>query len=211
MKTKKRKVNQFNIVVIGVGGQGILTLMNVIAEAALAQGYDVKTSELHGLAQRGGSVPCQIKLGKNIHSSLIKQGNADLIIAMEPLEALRACYFASKENNTVFVINTTPLLPLSVSVCGEKYPSLEEIVKKLKLFSEKVISVNASEQVKRETGNTLLTNIYLLGYVSRNNLIPIERKFLLEGMKQVIPKKYLKLNIKMFELAERSDETFQNM
>ena len=85
-------MKDFDIVLTGVGGQGIITLQKIISEAAIKQGYDVKASELHGLAQRGGHIECHVRIGKKIYSSLVRQGNADLIIALEPLEGMRATY-----------------------------------------------------------------------------------------------------------------------
>ncbi len=198
-------MKEFNMVIIGVGGQGIITLMRVIYEAALRQGYDIKTSELHGLAQRGGSVPCHIRFGKKIYSPLVMQGEAHLIIGLEPLEALRAAYFGSKENKTTFLVDNCPIIPLSVPILKLKYPSLKEIFENLKEFSAKVIVVNASEVVKKEVGSTIPKNIYMLGYAYANNLIPLKKEFLLEGIEEIVPKRYLDLNKRVFELGMKKD------
>jgi len=198
-------MKEFNMVIIGVGGQGIITLMRVISEAAMRKGYDVKTSELHGLAQRGGSVPCHIRFGKKIYSPLVMQGEAHLIIGLEPLEALRAAYFGSKENKTTFLVDNSPIIPLSVPILKLKYPSLKEIFENLKEFSAKVIVVNASEIVKKEVGSTIPKNIYMLGYAYANNLIPLKKEFLLEGIEEIVPKRYLDLNKRVFELGMKKD------
>ena len=92
----KIKINEFNIVVTGTGGQGLITLLKIISEAALSEGYDLAASELHGLSQRGGSVEVHFRFGEEIYSPLVKQGGANLIISLEALEALRACYYSSK-------------------------------------------------------------------------------------------------------------------
>jgi len=194
-------MKEFNMIIVGVGGQGILTLMKVIAESALKQGYDVKTSELHGLAQRGGSIPCHVRFGKKIHSPLVMEGKADLIIALEPLEALRASIFGSRENNTTFLINNYRMIPLSVPIIKAKYPSLRKIVEDLKYFSTKVIVVNASDIVKRETGNIVSTNIYMLGYALLRKLIPLKKRSLMKGIEEIIPKRYLEVNKRIFELG----------
>lgn len=194
-------MKEFNMIVVGVGGQGIITFMRIIAESALKQSYDVKTSELHGLAQRGGSVPCHIRFGKKIYSPLVMEGKAHLIIALEPMEALRTSYFGSRENETTFLVNNYRIIPLSVPIIKEKYPSLRKIVEDLKYFSTKVILVNASDIVKRETGNIVSTNIYMLGYALWRKLIPLKKKFVLQGIKEIIPKKYLEVNKRIFELG----------
>jgi indolepyruvate ferredoxin oxidoreductase beta subunit len=196
-------MKEFNIVITGIGGQGVLTLANIISEAALKQGYDVKGSELHGLAQRGGTIPCHVRFGKKMYSPLVLEGEADLVIALEPLEALRACYYGSKESKTVFLIDSYRAIPLSVSVLGQKYPSLKEISKLLKPFSKKAIVLNASKAVRRETGDIIATNICLLGYANSKKLIPIKKKFLLWGIREIVPEKYFETNKRIFELGSR--------
>lgn len=194
-------MKEFNIVVIGVGGQGLLTLAGIISEAALKQGYDVKMSELHGLSQRGGSVPCQVRFGEKIYSSLIKPGRADLIIALEPLEALRAAKFASAKKTTI-IMNIHKTEPVSVLVSGEKYPSVADVKKELKDFVKDVIDVDATAKALKETGIAVTANIYLLGIASARGLIPINKDNLLEAIKDTVPPKYFEMNKKIFELAK---------
>jgi len=194
-------MKEFNMIVVGVGGQGVLTLGIIIAEAALKQGYDVRTTELHGLAQRGGSIPFHIRFGKKMYTPLVLEGEADLIVSLEPLEALRACYYGSKQHKTKFLIDNDPVVPLSCSVLGDKYPLIEEIETNLKNFSEKVIILNASEIVKKETGNDIAANIFLLGYAIANKLIPLKEKYIFQAMQEVAPK-YFEINKKIFELGK---------
>ena len=199
-------MKEFNIVIAGTGGQGVLTLMRIIADSALRQGYDVKTSELHGLAQRGGPIPCHIRFGEKIYSPIVMEGEAHLIIALEPLEALRSSYYGSKENKTTILVNNYSIIPLSVFVAKEIYPSLDEIVDTLKNFSKTVITLNASGIVKETVGTVTPTNIYMLGYVVSKGLIPLEKKFVLEGIEENVPKKFLEVNKKVFELGFSGDE-----
>lgn len=199
----ERMIKEFNIVIAGIGGQGSITLAYVLAQAAFLQDYGVKTSELHGLAQRYGSVPCHVRFGEKIYSSVIMEGEANLVIGLEPLEAVRACYYGSKESKTVFVIDTKRIFPLSVQVCKEPYPSLAKIEKILKGFGERVFLVKASEAVRKITGSFVAANIYLLGFSCAKNLIPLEREFILEGMKKVFPEKLFELNKKVFEEGEK--------
>ena len=199
-------MKEFNIVIAGTGGQGVLTLMRIIAESALRQGYDVKTSELHGLAQRGGPIPCHIRFGEKIYSPIVMEGEAHLIIALEPLEALRSSYYGSKENKTVFLVNNYSIIPLSVFVAKEVYPSLDEIVDTLGQFSTRVITLNASGIVKEAVGTVTPTNIYMLGYAVSKGLILLEKKFVLEGIEENVPKKFLEVNKKVFELGFSGDE-----
>jgi indolepyruvate ferredoxin oxidoreductase beta subunit len=195
-----KNAREFNVAVMGVGGQGLLTIGEIIAEAALKQGYDVKMSELHGLSQRGGSVACQVRFGEKIYSSLVKPGQADLIIALEPLEALRATKFASKK--TAMIMNTQKAEPVSLLVLGEKYPSIDEVKKELGSFAKEIIAVNATEVAIRETGTAVTSNIYMLGIASARNLLPIKRELLLESLKETVPPKYFDMNKKIFELGK---------
>ncbi|MEM5778378.1 MAG: indolepyruvate oxidoreductase subunit beta [Candidatus Aenigmatarchaeota archaeon] len=194
-------MKEFNIVLTGVGGQGILTLGIIIAEAALKQGYDVRTTELHGLAQRGGSIPVHVRFGKKMYTPLVLEGEANLIVSLEPLEGLRFCYYGSKKHKTIFLIDNDPVIPLSCSILGEKYPSIEEIKNNLKDFSEKVIVLNASEIVKKETGSDIAANIYLLGYAVSKKLIPLKEKFIIQAMQEIAPK-YFEINKKIFDLGK---------
>jgi indolepyruvate ferredoxin oxidoreductase beta subunit len=194
-------MNEFNVVLTGVGGQGILTLGNIIAYAALYEGYDVKTTELHGLAQRGGSIPFQIRFGKKIYSALIMEGDADLIISHEPLEALRACYYASKEKGTKIVFDDKVLTPVTVSVLGEKYPSIDGMKKALEDFCSEIIVLSASEIVKKETGSEITSNVFMLGYVVGKKLLPLKPENVLKAIEKIVPPKYFDLNKKIFEMG----------
>ncbi|MCS7105978.1 MAG: indolepyruvate oxidoreductase subunit beta [Candidatus Aenigmarchaeota archaeon] len=193
-------MREFNLIITGVGGQGSLTLALVIAEAALAEGYDVKTSELHGLSQRGGVIPCHVRFGKKIYSPIVRAGKADLIIALEPLEALRVHIYGSK-GKTVFLIDSERIIPISSSVLGENYPSNEEIKNILREFSSKVFFIDASKTLKKEFGSVIGTNIFMLGVASCSNLLPLKKESLFEGMKRVLPEKYFGMNKEIFEMG----------
>jgi indolepyruvate ferredoxin oxidoreductase beta subunit len=194
-------MKEFNVIVTGVGGQGALTLGMIIAEAALKQGYDVRTTELHGLAQRGGSIPIHIRFGEKMYTPLVLEGEADLIIALEPLEALRTTYFGSKKQKTLFIIDNYKIPPITVSAFGERYPSMDDIVSNIKSFSEKVIILNASDIVEKETGSILTSNIFILGYAISKGFLPLKEKFVLEAMSEIVPHKYFELNKKVFEMG----------
>ncbi|MBZ9578452.1 indolepyruvate oxidoreductase subunit beta [Patescibacteria group bacterium] len=185
----------FNLFINGVGGQGILTLLQIIAEAALMERYDVKTSELHGLSQRGGSVEVHLRFGKTIYSPLVSQGGADLIISLEAQESLRGCHFASKE--TIFLVND-----FFIPIPNRKIKDKKEILKEIKKFSQKIIFIPASEICQKGVGAKITAGIFLLSYASVNNLIPLKPHAISKAIKKVIPKKYLDLNLKTFKLAK---------
>jgi indolepyruvate ferredoxin oxidoreductase beta subunit len=178
-----------------------MTLGTIIAEAALKQGYDVRTTEVHGLAQRGGSIPLHIRFGEKMYTPLILEGEANLIIALEPLEALRTTYFGSKKHKTIFLIDNYKLNPITVSVLGEKYPKIENIVKHIKPFAGQIIIINASDVVKKRIGSILTSNIFILGYAISKELLPLKKKFVLEAIEENVPKRYIETNKRVFELG----------
>jgi len=188
--------NSFNIVMVGVGGQGLITITKILAQAALNQKLDVKSSELHGLSQRGGSVETSLRFGKKIYSPLIKQGGADLIISLEVQEALKSCYYASKESKSLFLVNDF-LKPIP----GESAPPKKKILKVLERFSKKVILIEANTLCKEKIGKAVLAGVFMISLASFKNLIPLEAQSVLKAIKKQIPEKYLELNLKTFKLA----------
>jgi len=188
-------VNQFNMIIVGTGGQGQITLLQILAEAAFLEGKEIKTSELHGLSQRGGSVEVHIRFGKEIYSPLISQEKADLILGLEMQEALRAYSFASPK--TTFLVNKEIVpIPLVKNLTGE------EVLKNLKKISKNVILVPAADICQKELGNRVVAGIYLISLASFKNLIPLKPTSILKAIKKIIPEKYLELNLKTFDLAK---------
>jgi len=190
-----KKIKPFNTLIVGTGGQGQLTLLQILAEAALIEGYEVKTSELHGLSQRGGSVEVHHRFGKKVYSPLVPQGKADLIIGLEMQECLKACYYTSKK--TVFLIND-----FFVPIPGEKTPPVGEILKILKKFSKKINLVPAAEICQKKFGTNVVAGVYLLSLASFKKLISLKPNSILKAIKKIIPEKYLELNLKTFDLAK---------
>jgi len=190
---------EFNIVIVGTGGQGLITLLQIIAEAAVTEGYDVKTSELHGLSQRGGSVEVHIRFGKKIYSPLVPQGEADLILGLEMQECLNAVHFSNSK--TTFLINKYIVpIPLQKSV-PEKI-----ILENLKKFTGNIILIPAAEICQKEFGTNVVSGIYLLSFASFKNLIPLKSNSIIKAVKKIVPKKYFELNQKTFELAKKGGE-----
>ena len=189
---------KFRIIITGLGGQGIISLAKIIAKAAFFEGYDVKMSELHGLSQRMGHASCHVIFGDKVFSSLIKKGDADLIISLEPLEALRVMQFASKK--TSLVLNDYPIIPISVYSDKKEYPSKEFIEKNLEAVFKQVFSINASEKVREENAGIASTNIFMLGYAFSKNIIPLKRESLIKAMKETILKNQ-EINENIFNLS----------
>lgn len=191
------KNKQFNIVIVGVGGQGLLTLLQILDEAALSEGYDFKSAEIHGLSQRGGSVEVHIRFGQKIYSPLVSQGRADLIIALEIQEALRGINFSSKK--TIFLVNE-----FLVPIAGQETPKAKYISQILKKISKEVILIKAFDICQREFGTDVVAGIFILGYALSEKIIPLKEKSIISAIKKIIPEKHLELNLKTFNLAKRS-------
>ena len=194
------KHKTYNIVITGVGGQGVITLARIIAEAALASGYDAKMSEVHGLAQRGGHIEAHVKFGKKVYSSLVPQRGADLIIALEPLEALMCMWYACAR--TSVLVNSQKLVPLSIYTDKKQYPEITEIIKKIKLFTCQIFQKDATSEVLKATGSIIPLNIYMLGAAYYENLLPLKKEKLLDSIKNTISPKYFELNKKVFNLSK---------
>jgi len=197
-------MKKFDMIVAGVGGQGVLTVAGVIARAGLAQGYDIKASEIHGLAMRFGALECHLRLGENVYSPLIKKGGADLIIALEAAETLRACYYASQSTSYVFDTHTTPSVASYLQKA--KYPSIDEIKTALKKISPqgKIVGVDASLETKKAFGSPIAANIYLVGRAAAEGLVPVKKELLINALAEIFPEKLLEMNKKVFELGYAS-------
>ncbi len=191
----KKNFEQFNMLIVGTGGQGQITLLQILAEAALSEDYNIKTSELHGLSQRGGSVEVHLRFGKKIFSPLVSQGKADLILGLEMQECLKACYFANSK--TAFLINKY-IVPIPL----QKPLTEKEILKNLKKISKKVTLIEAANICQKELGTNIVAGIYLLSLASFKKLIPLKPVSILKAIKKIIPEKYLELNLKTFNLAK---------
>jgi len=188
-----------SILFTGVGGQGVLTMANILAKAALEEGFHVLTSEVHGMAQRGGSVVCHVRIG-NIHSPLIPDGGADAIVSMEPLEALRHIEKISKDG--IVLTDITPVIPPNVSIGKAVYPPLEkifgEMAKKCKL-----VKIDALK-IAKEAGNAITRNIVMLGALAEMDIFPIGKEKILSMVKKSVPEKYVALNEKAFVMGGKA-------
>ena len=195
----------FNGIIVGTGGQGQITLLKILIQAALLENFDIKTSELHGLSQKGGQVEVHFRFGqKAILSPLVEEAGADLVIALEKQEALRACHYASKEKKTIFLVND-----LSLPIPNQKPQSKEEILDTLKKFSEKVIFVPASDICQQEFNAGIGAGVFLISLAAFKNLLPLKPASVKKAIQKKIKRKYLKLNLKIFELAREKAKDFE--
>jgi len=184
-----------SIVVCGVGGQGILLSSDLISIAALESGFDVKKSEVHGMAQRGGAVISFVRFGKKVYSPLVEEGTADFILAFEKAEALRNSRYAKVSKDTIYIVNDLEIIPTSVSLGYSKYP--QEIEKKINEFSKKVYFVNALS-IAKELGEPRAANVVLIGVLSKF-IEEIPNEMWIKAIRMRVPKKAIEVNIKAFE------------
>ena len=185
-----------NVMIVGVGGQGTLLTSRIIGKAALSVGYDVKISEVHGMAQRGGSVVTFVRYGEKVNEPVVEEGVADVIIAFERLEALRYSHFLKKGG--VIVVNDCRIDPMTVVTGAKEYP--ENIIEELKK-TYSVYSIDG-QKVAKELGNSKVLNSVVLGYATKHLGLSFET--VLETLKNTVPPKTVELNVKAFTVGNEN-------
>lgn len=198
MSSKEPKA--VNLQLAGVGGQGVLLISNIIGAACVKHGLNVLSSEVHGMAQRGGVVLSTVRIGE-VYSPMIADGEADVLLAFEPIEAARASEVVSMR--TEVVVNTRPIVPFTVGVWGQKYPPVEEVLKGLQGIAKKVVAIDA-EELAKEAGNKVATNIVMLGALMGRDIVPIPLEVVRDTVSLKVPKKFLDLNLKAFDLGYKA-------
>lgn len=176
-----------DVLMVGVGGQGTILASRVLAQAALAAGYDIKVSEIHGMAQRGGSVVTQVRLGEKVFSPLVPEGGADVVLAFEKLEALRL--LPSLKPGGTIIINEQEIPPVPVLVGAAEYPP--GIVEYIRSAASNVVAVDALG-IAEKCGNPKAANVVLLGVMARR--LPIEREVWERALAARVPAKLLEIN-----------------
>lgn len=186
-----------NVLICGTGGQGILLASEVLSAAARASGMDVKKSEVHGMAQRGGSVSSHVRFGRKVHSPLIEEGSSDIVLAMEKLEGLRWLHFLRGDGR--LLIPDVQINPVTVNVGAAVYPDVEEELSRLSAPWTLVPALAIAEQL----GNTRVVNIVMLGAASRF-LEEIPKDSWMLAVKDRVPRKALEVNLEAFEKGRES-------
>lgn len=186
-----------NILLVGVGGQGIIVASEIMADVFLDAGYDVKKSEVHGMAQRGGSVSTHVRFGPKVFSPLIKEGEADILVAFEELEAMRYLHYL-RPNPTV-ILNEQRLNPPSVSLGKERYP--ENIAESLSRRAARFKKI-AGKDLALQAGDIRTLNIVLLGTLS--SFLPVGESVWTENILQRFPPKAHKANLEAFKLGRNA-------
>lgn len=180
-----------NIMIVGVGGQGTLLTSRIIGKTALEMGNDVKISEVHGMAQRGGSVVTFVRYGEKVSEPVVEEGTADVVIAFERLEALRYAHFLKKDG--VLVVNDCRIDPMTVVIGAKQYP--ENIIETLSETHN--VYVIDGQRIAKELGNSKVLNSVVLGYAAKH--IGFTKEAWVDMVKKTVPPKTVELNIKAFE------------
>lgn len=184
-----------SIMIVGVGGQGSLLASKLMGSVLLAQGFDVKVSEVHGMSQRGGSVVTFVRYGDKVFSPVIEKGEADAIISFEQLEGARWLSYLKKGGKLIISTQTTD--PMPVIIGAAKYP--EEIIEKIKAQGIDIIPVDALS-LAEQAGSSKASNLVLMGVVSK--ILDFDDKYWQTAIEECVPPKFLELNKKAFGLGK---------
>lgn len=189
---------KYNIQLVGVGGQGVLLASAVLGNAAVVEGLEVAMSEVHGMAQRGGSVQCSVRMGREILSPLIPLGGADLLLGFEPVETCRSLNMINEDSH--IVTNVTPVVPISVSVGQDKYPPVDEVLTAIRDVNPNLIAMDATALAVK-AGKAITANSVLIGAISAVKGFPLSKDRMLESLLEVVPAKARDINVRAFELG----------
>jgi indolepyruvate ferredoxin oxidoreductase beta subunit len=182
-----------NIMIVGVGGQGTLLTSRILGGIARLKGYDVKVSEVHGMAQRGGSVVTYVRYGEDVAEPLVEEGQADILIAFEKLEAMRYIHFLKKDG--VLVLNDQRIDPVTVITGAAEYP---ENIRENLAKRRKVVSIDAGA-VAVGLGNARVFNTIIVGLAAKS--MEFTKAEWLKAIEETVPVKMIDINLKAFELG----------
>ena len=186
--------NGKSVMIVGVGGQGTLLASRLLGAAMAAEGYDVKVSEVHGMSQRGGSVVTYVRYGEKVYSPIIEEGEADIVLAFEQLEAAR--YLPYLKKGGAVVVNTQKMDPMPVVTGSTTYPEglLEDMEKK----GARVLALDALS-LAEEAGSAKAVNVVLIGAMAKS--LGQEQAVWLKAIEETVPAKFLEMNRKAFALG----------
>jgi indolepyruvate ferredoxin oxidoreductase, beta subunit len=194
-------VKELNIIIAGVGGQGVVLLSEILGNAAVRDGLKVRGSEVLGMAQRGGSVFSNIRVGTDVDAPMTADGKCDVLMGVEPSEALRNIQYLNKKS--IVVLNIRKVIPSTVSMGKCTYPEIEQITAKLKAASGRVITMDAAE-IAEKAGNRQTANVVMIGALFGCGNIPIKIETVKACIKERVPAKALETNLKAFDMGRET-------
>lgn len=186
--------NVKSVIIVGVGGQGTLLASRLLGSAMVSEGYDVKVSEVHGMSQRGGSVVTYVRYGDKVYSPIIEQGEADIVLAFEQLEAARFLPWLKKGG--AVVVNTQQIDPMPVVTGNAQYP--QGLMDSIQAKGVKVLALNALA-LAEQAGSVKAVNVVLIGAMAKH--LELDKEIWLKAIEETVPPKFLELNKKAFELG----------
>ena len=189
---------KYSIQIVGVGGQGVLLASMVLGNAAMEAGYEVAMSEVHGMAQRGGSVLCTLRFGDGVVSPLESVGGADLLMGFEPAETCRNIGLCNKDSQ--IIMNLDPVLPSMVAAGFETYPEVDDLVASIKKITPNLKTIDATV-LAVQAGKAVAANAVMIGAVAAVKGFPLSKDLLRKTLADNVPPKFLDLNLKAFDLG----------
>ncbi len=196
MSRNTHDTDVFNIVISGVGGQGVLTLAEILSRTTLEEGYNVRVGEIHGMAQRGGHVVCTVRMGPNAYGPIVDAGTADLLVGFEPVETLREIELVKPDGYVI--MNQHIQYPVAVSMGKADYPSLDEIRKSLRAFAKHTFDFDAM-RLAEAAGSSQSMNMVMLGSIVGSGLIGVSKEKALATVVSSFPSRFEKINARAFE------------
>ncbi|MFX0122733.1 MAG: indolepyruvate oxidoreductase subunit beta [Candidatus Hodarchaeota archaeon] len=193
---------EYQIFLAGVGGQGILSVTDILCNAAVDMGFRIHGSETHGMSQRGGSVFSNVRFG-DVYSPLIMERDSDVILAFEPTEALRYANFI--KNSGIFLVNIHSIPSPSFTMTKSSYPDIESILSALKGYSPNIIAINATK-LASDLGMPIVQNIVMLGALSAVPGLPLSVEALKAALKKQFKVKHYNFNLQAFEIGRNAYE-----
>ena len=190
--------HEINIIICGTGGQGVVLVSELLGNAAVNGGAEVKGSEVLGMAQRGGSVFSNLRIGSDAIAPMTPEGKTDILVAVEPSEAVRNIQYLAR--NSVVVLNTTTVRPFTYYLGTSGYPTPEQIVTQLKKVTSRIITLDATALAK-ESGSIQAANVVMLGALFGSGLMPIDRQYALDAIASRFNEKVAGINFKAFDLG----------
>jgi indolepyruvate ferredoxin oxidoreductase beta subunit len=188
----------WNIIITGVGGQGNVLASQILGQMLVQQGYVITIGETYGASQRGGSVMSHIRVSqRDQFSPLIPEGKCDLVVGLEPVEALRIlAQYGNPE--VLMLINIRPIYPIDAIAGNTVYPELSIVLKKIQKLSRRVWTLNATE-IGLELGDPIFSNIVMIGALSAIDLLPLRREEFQNTIQELPPRHKLKMNMEAFD------------
>lgn len=197
-----KRLEEFNLLIAGVGGQGIVLAATILANAAVKNGIKVRAADTFGAAQRGGPVLSHIRMGSEVYGPLVPKGRCDVLLGFEPIEALRVGeeYLSSR---SYVLMNTKPIFSVDVTTGKASYPPIRKIIDSLRDITKDVVTIEATSLAVR-TGNVVSTNVVMLGGLSASGRIPLAIEDIKDSIKEIIPKGKQKMNLNAFDFGAKA-------